>query len=203
MRDLIRHVRPAIESEKAVLGGLLLDPSLCGQITKQLCPLDFDLSFHQEIFESIRELLTKHNRFDIPMIIDDLSISGDHQKYLYELANECASTKNIKAHADIVREKSVQRQLLKVAHEIAEEAKNPGTSKVKDILDKAESSVMKLANAYDVCPFQVNLTSFLREFAEEVASSELTESYLRECIVEVNKALVATLEHVEENAHKE
>ena len=105
---------------------------------------------------------------------------------------------------DIVREKSVQRQLIGVATEIAQSALKPGNKDFKEILDEAEAKVMSIADDQDVevCPAHLRLTHFLRELAEEVASTDLDEDYLREIIVEVNKAFICTLEHYEENHYE-
>ncbi len=174
------HIKPAIESEKAVLGGLLLDNTLFVGLNQQLCPEDFDLYFHKEIFASMCKLIGKHKKFDVAMIIDDLEVSQEQQPYIYELANTCASTANIKAHADIMREKSVQRQLIKVAGEIAEGCKDQKQEALA-MLSKAEKKVLEIyhASLLHGCPYKERLVDFLRALTEEIAESEMDEEYLR------------------------
>jgi replicative DNA helicase len=65
--------------------------------------------------------------------------------YLGTLAKDTPSAANIKAYADIVRERSVLRQLIQVGDEIASEAYTPGDREVKDLLDSAESKVFRIA----------------------------------------------------------
>ncbi len=199
------------ESEKTVIGGLLLDSSQFLKVHEKIAPEDFSREIFGTIFYTMSILHDKRKTFDIAMIVDEMGenksceLKNSLESLLLNLANECPSVANICAHADIIREKSVQRQLLQVATEIAHEASNPKTANIKELLDKAEAKVMQLADDYEVkvCPYQVRLAAFLREFAEEVVTVDLTEEYLRESIVEVNKAFVATLAHVEEHPHSE
>lgn len=102
-------VQPAIQSEQMIIGALFLEPELLESIRIQLCPLDFADVALQKIYAAILIVQKKRGVFDIAMVADELEIPSDP---LCELSNNCFSTKNIKAHADIVREKSVQRQLL-------------------------------------------------------------------------------------------
>ena len=189
----------SIESEKAVLGGLLLDSASFKQICTKLCANDFTTGLHQHMFKFMSELFKKHEKFDAPMLCEALNVDEKWEKYIYELANTCASVANIKAYADIVREKSVQRQLVSIATDIANTAKQPGNRKIEEILDDAEARV-RAVNSHE-CSYQAHLVSFLREVAEEIectSRDEFCESYLQFTIVEVNKALVDTLRHVEE-----
>lgn len=112
-------IDPATESEKTVLGALLLDCSLFNKVKYMLCPMDFSDPARQEIYAAIRDLFAKHGCFDMAMLVDEMSSMA---VLLYQLANECCSTANIDAHAAIIREKSVQRQLAAVAKEMKEES---------------------------------------------------------------------------------
>ena len=81
---------------------------------------------------------------------------------------------------------------------------SPGNKDFKEILDEAEAKVMSIGEDENVmvCPEQVRLTQYLRELAEEVASADLDEDYLRHMSVEVNRALGCTLQHFEENHYE-
>ncbi len=67
------------------------------------------------------------------------------ETYLFELANNTPSVANVAAYADIVREKSVQRQLIAVASEIADTAYNPVGRDLTELLDLAETRVFAIA----------------------------------------------------------
>ena len=185
----------SIESEKRVLGALLLDSSLLKNISNELCPEDFTKTLHKEIFNQMRKLAIVHKSFDAQIICDALKLNKAGEKYLYELA---------KAYSDIIREKSVQRQLIAVATDIAKAASKPGNEGIRELLDDAENKVRSI---YDdgVCGFQSHLASFFKEIVEEIESiprDEFDVGYIQYTIIEVNKALVDTLRHVEDTHPK-
>ncbi len=194
----------SLESEQRVLGALLLDSTLLVDVAEKICPEDFTKTLHQEIFTQMRKLMINHKSFDAQMICDALKLNKACEKYLYDLANDCASTANIKAYADIIREKSVQRQLIAVATDIAKSASKPGNEGIRELLDEAENKVRSI---YDdgVCGFQSHLASFFKEIVEEIESiprDEFDVGYIQYTIIEVNKALVDTLRHVEDTHPK-
>jgi replicative DNA helicase len=200
----------SIESEKAVIGGLLLDSSQFLKVHEKIAPEDFSREIFGTIFYTMSILHDKRKTFDIAMIVDEMGenksceLKNSLESLLLNLANECPSVANICAHADIIREKSVQRQLLQVATEIAHEAKKPGNKAIAKILDDAESKVKDLYSPA-FCTEQVRLASLFRELAEEIDSSnphEFCESYLQFTLIEVNKALVDTIRHIEDT-HEE
>ena len=65
--------------------------------------------------------------------------------YLAALAKDTPSAANIRAYADIVREHSVTRQLIRVGTEIAESGFRPEGRKVTELLDEAENKVFQIA----------------------------------------------------------
>jgi replicative DNA helicase len=136
------EVSAAIESEKTILGAILLDNSSLRAIRDILMPSDFAVDFHQAIYEAMIRLYKKHHAVDIPMLVDDFQMAGLETSYLYKLANECPSTNNIKAHAEIVREKSVQRQLKQSMQEVSGFLKLPDhTDFLAEYLEKAAANL--------------------------------------------------------------
>lgn len=111
------EIKFAIESEKTLLGGLLLDSYQFVAIKDKLSPDDFYYLPHISIFRTMNELHEKHNNFDIPMICND---HPELETYLLELTDNCCSVANLNSHADIIREKSVQRTLQECAKELKE-----------------------------------------------------------------------------------
>jgi len=65
--------------------------------------------------------------------------------YLSELARNTPSAANITAYAEIVRERSILRQLINVSHDVADSAFKPEGRKSLEILDKAESAIFEIA----------------------------------------------------------
>ena len=136
----------SIEAERAVLGGLLLDSSYFNVIKDKLCTSDFAHKDHRSIYHVMRLLWDEHKSFEAGLVSIKLQ---PLEKYIFEMANTTASTRNILAYVDIVREKSVQRQLIAVATDIAKSALKPGDKDFKEILDDAEAKVMEIGQEED------------------------------------------------------
>jgi replicative DNA helicase len=151
--DLARLKTPphSREAEQSLLGGLLLDASgwwdqVADQVTKQ----DFYVPEHRLIFEAIAKLAEKNRPIDALTIYEQLDVMGEQENaggvaYLSELAASAASASNVVAYAEIIRERAVLRQLIQVAGEISESARQPAGRSVSEILDSAESKVFKIS----------------------------------------------------------
>ena len=167
------YIRPAIESEATLLGGLILESILFVNVKDKLCPADFYTERHQRLFKAMKELHEKHGSFDLPMLSDHIDYEdSDDIAHLYDLANNCCSTANLNAHADIIREKSVQRKLLACAREIKEEQK-------------------KSMNHQEL------LVSYLEETAAEIKSATIDAHYLKIILFEISNAFVNSVNALE------
>lgn len=148
--DLVKRPPHSVEAEQSVLGGVMLDNQAWDKISSKLCEADFYRTEHRILFRTIVSLTHKNQPFDVITLLNALK-STDHldesggEAYLFELANNTPSVANIAAYAEIVREKSVQRQLIAVANDIADSAYNPGGREVPELLDMAETKVFAIA----------------------------------------------------------
>ncbi len=140
----------SIEAEQSVLGGLMLDNSAWDQVADRLNEQDFYRADHRLIFQAIRELATKGSPFDVVTLAEwldrqhRLEDAGSFA-YLGLLARDTPSAANIRAYADIVRERSILRQLLQISAEIADSAYNPKGRESRALLDEAEQKVFAIA----------------------------------------------------------
>lgn len=183
----------SLASERSVLGGLLLECKHWPLIEERLCVEDFTSMTHKKIFHIMGVLWDESSVFDAHLVSERLP---ELEETIFRLANNTPSVANIKAYCDIVREKSVQRKLIEVATDIAASAKDDGTTDIAKLLDVAERKVREVGED-ERCPAQERLVSFFMEVTNELDNFELTEEYLHQTIVEVNKALVDTLRHIE------
>ncbi|VAW68512.1 Replicative DNA helicase (DnaB) [hydrothermal vent metagenome] len=140
----------SIEAEQAVLGGLMLDKRAWEQIADRIVEDDFYRHDHKLIFRSIARLEAADKPFDVVTLSDELSKTTELDAagglaYLGQLAKETPSAANIRAYADIVRERSVLRQLIEVGTDIAGSAYNPQGRDSKELLDDAERKVFTIA----------------------------------------------------------
>ncbi len=140
----------SVEAEQAVLGGLMLDNRAWDQVADRVSEADFYRPDHRIIFRAIQALAEREQPFDVVTLAEWLEPRGELENagglaYLGMLANETPSAANIRAYADIVRERSILRQLIAVAGEIADAAFHPGERDSRDILDEAERKVFEIA----------------------------------------------------------
>jgi len=148
--DPLKRPPHSVEAEQAIIGGLMLENQVWDKINVKVCEEDFYRSEHRILYRAIVTLSGKNQPFDVVTLLDTLKSTNSlddagGESYLFELANNTPSVANVSAYADIVREKSVQRQLIAVASEIADSAYNPGHRDVPDLLDFAESKVFAIA----------------------------------------------------------
>lgn len=141
----------SIDAEQAVLGGLMLDPYALEKILDLLSYTDFYRRDHQLIFKAISELSEKGRPYDAVTLGDwfeshALADQVGGTPYLVELAQTTPSAANIRAYAEIVRDKSVLRSLIEVGTQIAEDGFAPGNRETPDLLAEAEQRVFKIAD---------------------------------------------------------
>ncbi|MBS1191810.1 MAG: primary replicative helicase [Rhodocyclaceae bacterium] len=142
----------SIEAEQSVLGGLLLDNQAWDRMGDLLNDTDFYRDEHRRIFRAIKNLLEQAKPADVVTVAEALDSAGEGDRtgglaYLGELAANTPSAANIRRYAEIVRERSVLRQLVAVTDEIAGDALNPLGRQAQDILDEAETKIFKIAES--------------------------------------------------------
>lgn len=140
----------SVEAEQAVIGGLLLDNRAWEQIADKLVDEDFYRHDHRLLFSAIRELESRNEPFDAVTLSQCLDNNGQLDQaggllYLGRLAKETPSASNIVAYANIVREKSVLRQLIAVGTDISGSGYVPEGRDSKELLDAAEKKVFQIA----------------------------------------------------------
>jgi replicative DNA helicase len=148
--DRLRVPPHSIQAEQAVLGGLMLENGAWDQVADRVGQRDFYRREHQLIFQAIAALAERSKPFDVVTLAEELDHKGELNgaggfAYLGALANDTPSAANIRAYADIVREHSVVRQLIRVGTEIADSGYRPEGRRVPELLDSAEQKVFEIA----------------------------------------------------------
>ena len=141
------------EAEQAVLGGLMLAPEAYDSVADILVEKDFYRRDHQLIYRAIHELSSKKDRpFDVVTLGEWFDSQGIGEQvgggaYLLELATTTPSAANIRAYAEIVRDKAVLRQLIEVGTGIVNDGFQPEGRDGAELLAKAEQQVFAIAEA--------------------------------------------------------
>jgi replicative DNA helicase len=150
--DNVRVPPNSIEAEQAVLGGLMLSPEAWDKVADKITDRDFYRRDHQLIFRAIGELANKSMPCDAVTLGEWFESQGIAElvggtRYVIELAGSTPSAANIVAYADIVREKSVMRQLIDVGTEITGDAFRPEGRSAQELVESAEQKVFHIAEA--------------------------------------------------------
>lgn len=140
----------SVEAEQAVLGGLMLDNATWEQVADRLREEDFYRQDHRLLFRAISELTDSNSPFDAVTLSEWLQSRSQLEQagglaYLATLARDTPTAANVRAYADIVRERSVLRQLIRVGGELAEAAYRPEGRGTEELIDYAERQVFDIA----------------------------------------------------------
>ena len=140
----------SIEAEQSVLGSMMIAPDSWDKVAEIVVESDFYNRSHRTIFGAIIKLLSSNQSVDTVTVKDTLAQSGLLEEaggfsYLIELAKNTPSAANVSAYANVIRERAIVRELIGVAHDIADVGYNPEGRNSADILDLAESKVFEIA----------------------------------------------------------
>ena len=140
----------SIQAEQSVLGGLMLDNETWDQVADQVSEVDFYRKEHRLIYRIIQELSAKQVPFDVITLSEALEKKGELEDagglaYLGTLAKDTPSAANVKTYANIVRDRSVLRQLIHVGTEITDSAFNTEGRETTELLGNAERRVFEIA----------------------------------------------------------
>lgn len=140
----------SIEAEQAVLGGLMLDNNAWEQIADRITEQDFYRNDHRIIFRAMATLAVQTKPIDLITISERLEAEQDLTDvgglgYLAQIAKNTPSAANIVAYADIVRERSLLRQLIEVGTEISGAGFEPKGRVAAELVDEAERKVFAIA----------------------------------------------------------
>ena len=150
MSDInINQNEQAREAERAVLGGLMLETHRFDTVIQVIKENDFDGKDHQIIFQSMSELVEENKPLDPLTVSEKLDNKNSLNKvggkdYLIELATSTPSAANLEAYAEIIRQRSITRKLMKANSDISELICNPQGQDGASLLDKAESMIFAL-----------------------------------------------------------
>jgi replicative DNA helicase len=140
----------SIEAEQAVLGGLLLDPIAWDNVADVVTEPDFYRPDHQLIFSAIGALAGEGKPCDVVTVSQHLERTGKLEAagglaYLSSVARDTPTAANVRAYAEIVRERSLLRQLIRAGTEIASAVFNNDGETARALVDRAEQRVFEIA----------------------------------------------------------
>jgi len=141
----------SMEAEQSVLGGLMLSASAWDQVADKITEADFYREDHRLIFRAVHDLHEASRPCDAVTVSEWFESNGkadqvDGGNYISQLANNTPSAANVGAYADIVREKSILRNLIDVGATITTSAFTSDGRESKTLLEEAERLVFAIAD---------------------------------------------------------
>jgi len=145
----IENTEQVRDLERAILGGLMLETERYDAVSEIIEFSDFEGQDHQNIFQSMGELVNSNKPLD-PLTVSDrldsknLLTRAGGKNYLIDLASSTPSAANLEAYAGLIRQKSISRRLMKINSEISELIINPQGKNAEELLDEAETKIFSL-----------------------------------------------------------
>ncbi len=137
-----------IEAEKSVIGSMLMDKDAIEAALGMLTRDDFYSRQYATMFEAIRKLYNRDTVVDLVTVQEQLAKDGaplemqtvDFLKDIFEFN---AVSVNVRSYAEIVRDKAVQRRLIKECGEISQMCYDDN-ERTEDILADTEKRIFDL-----------------------------------------------------------
>ena len=150
-KKILRVPPQNIDSEKALLGSIMLKPEILNDISIIITNNSFYVEKHRLIYKTILELFAKNEPIDILSISSRMKeknmleqIGG--RSYLAELVNLVPSAGGAKHYAELVHKKSMMRNLINAADFISELGYDEA-HELDEMLDKAEKKIYEVTES--------------------------------------------------------
>lgn len=148
IKEQLKLPPQAVETERGLLGVLLTHEHSFDEVCQQLIPEVFYLKIHQYIYEAISELSLAQKSIDSITVAEQLKKNGKFEEvggyeYLAELADIGTSAVSLEQYADIIYDKFLARDLIRIASSIETQAFNDGTE-IKNLMEYAEGQMFEL-----------------------------------------------------------
>jgi replicative DNA helicase len=139
----------AKDLEESVLGAIMSEKGAFDIAIEVVKSESFYVDAHRKIFKAMQSLAQKSQPIDVLTVCEELRcmkeldlVGGPY--YVTKLTNTVVSSAHLEAHARIVQEKFLKREIIRVGGEMVHEAYEDGTD-VFDLLDHVETSVMNIS----------------------------------------------------------
>ncbi len=177
--EMLGKVQPqSLDLEEAVLGAMMMEQTAVNSIIDVLKPESFYRDAHRRIYAAIVDLFHASEPVDILTVTETLRKAGDLQQVggaqaVAQLTLRVASTANIEAHARIIAQKYIQRELIRVSNLITQKAFEE-TTDVLDLLDEAESQLFEVAQG-NIRRSYESMSSIMRQALEDIDNARNQE----------------------------
>jgi len=144
----------SIEAEQSVLGGIMINNSAWEIVIDLISEKDFYRKDHRIIYQAILALAEQEMACDAVTVSEWLDRNHELDKvggmaYIGALAKNTPSAANVKAYAELVRERAVLRHLIEIGSDIANSAYRPDGLLSHELIDKADKQLFQISDQHN------------------------------------------------------
>lgn len=142
----------ARDLEELVLGAIMLEQNAFDNVSSIIkSPDNFYVDAHQRIYKAMIKLTEGNDPVDMYTVTEKLRSSGELEMvggayFIASLTNKVASSANIEAHARIVVQKFLKREVISLSSQAIKDAFDD-TVDVFDLLDNTEAELFRLSES--------------------------------------------------------
>jgi replicative DNA helicase len=183
MSDPTLRIPPqSLESERGLLGALLLKPDVIHDVADIVKADSFYAEKHKVIYEAMHELSIKGDPIDLLSLSERIQANGHLERiggraYLAELSNSSPTPGNYSHYADLVARKHLMRSLIDAAHTITEQCYDESQD-THVVLDEAEKAVMAIGTGVAAHKF-ISIADRVDETFERIDALSKREDGIR------------------------
>lgn len=160
-----------LEAEMSLLGSILLDNSILGEVLQTVNKESFYQTSHKFIFVTMVRLYDKRNPIDLVTLKDDLIRQGLLEgmggiDYLTTIINTVPSATNAFHYAKIVREKYLLRHIMLLSHQLLREASQSSVDS-EMLLDRAQREIFDLVRKAGLGK-EIKISEILKETFDKI-----------------------------------
>jgi replicative DNA helicase len=154
-----RHMQPHdLDAEESLLGAMVVSPNALPIATELVVEDDFYRDTHRIVFRTIRDMYGLGKEVDAVTLSAALEAQGVLERvggkaFVHTLVEIVPAAANVRQYAEIVRETSVLRQLIKVGNEIAELGYDH-PDEARTLLDTCEQKVFAISQHRSSADFE-------------------------------------------------
>ncbi len=187
--DIIRKLPFSAIAEQSLLGCILIDPESINQVADIISSEDFYLEEHKQIYLAMHALFLSNNQIDVVTLINELVTKGVYSKsggedYIKIIAQTVPNALNVKDYANIVKDKSVLRQLIRMCDEVSDTAYSE-QDEVASVLESAQNKLYSIAQGRESKNFRhireviTDVYAHLKQLVTDPASTQGTATGFR------------------------
>ncbi|GAA5172159.1 MULTISPECIES: replicative DNA helicase [Halomonadaceae] len=163
----------SLEAEQSVLGGLMLDNSAWDTVSELLVADDFYRYEHRLVFNAMIPLAEGGHPLDVVTLSEALESRDQLDTvgglgYLADLARNTPSASNIRAYANIVRERATLRKLIQAANQIAESSFAPQGRPSDELVNEAERLVFQISESRPKMGGPIGMSELLSKAVDRI-----------------------------------